>query len=189
MIRRLSVLLVSALTVAVVQASPAAAGTTGNVVFHCEIDLPAWPDVAGSGGCEGTALVSVSGVSTGGSLYTLAGPGAFHWYFDYAAACIAGAPPVLWNAAGRIAVGPVLAVKGGAVMQGILSADITVTGTPASFTFTSSNHFIAFADGDTAGGSTGFGEASMALVPGPSNVCPVGGPISGYVDGWWHLAI
>ena len=189
MIRRLSALLVSALIVAVVAASPASASTTGEVVFNCSMQLPAWPSPNANARCDGTSIVSVSGLDDSGTPYTLAGPGEFHMFIDYATACIAGEPPLLWNAVGQIQVGRILAVRAGAVTQATLSAAVEIVGTPGSFTFRTQGHHVVFADGATASGMTGTGEASMAYVPGASNVCPVGGPLSASVQGKWHLTI
>lgn len=189
MVRRVSALLVSALLVTAVAASPAAASTTGKVDFNCSMQLPAFPTPNGDGRCDGTAIVSVGGVDDLSLPYVLAGPGEFHMFLNYSTTCIAGEPPLLWTAAGEIRVGPVLAVRAGAVTQAILTADVVITGTPGSFTFQTTDHRVFFTGGATASGSTGSGEASMAYAPTMSNVCPQGGPLSASVTGTWYLAV
>lgn len=192
MIRRASVLAVVALTVGLVQTSPAVASTTGEVVFHCNFRVPAWPSAEANGRCDdsptaATAVVSVSGVDDLGVPYTLAGPAPFDMVFTYRATCVAGAPPLLWAAAGTIKVGPVLAVRGGVSTSAVLTANVAIMGTPGEFTFTTANHRVSFGNGGTATGSTGWGEASLAAAPSVDNTCPAGGPLQGLVEGRWHL--
>lgn len=189
MIRRVSALLVSALAFAVLPAAPAVASTTGNVVFSCSLEMSDWPGASGHGECHGTSTVSVSGFDDTGTAYTVGGPGAFHMTFDYSAACIAAEPPLLWSGFGQIEVGPVLAVRGGTVTQATLTADVSIVGTLGSYTFTTTRHRVVFPDATIAFGATGLGEASMAMGPGATNRCPVGGRMSASVNGSWHLAV
>lgn len=185
MIRRGAVLLLVALTVGLLPASPAVASTTGEVVFHCTFHAPAWPSSYGHATCQGTAVVSVSGIDNSGTPYTLVGPGPFSMVFEYQTPCIVGEPPLLWTANGMITVGPVLAVRGSALRSATLTAPFQTSG-GAESAFTTTNHQVQFSDGATATGSNGFGEMTTALLLSANNTCPAGGPVQGVIEGRWH---
>lgn len=190
MIRRGTALLVVALGTGLLPSPPAAASSTGEVVFQCNFSAPAWPTPHALGSCDGTAVVSVSGIDDLGTPYTLAGPAPFSMRFDYGVACIAAEPPLLWDGDGEITVGPVPAVRGSVVTQAVLTANVAITGSTGPSAFQTNGHQVQFADGATASGlAPGFGEFMLGPALTPANVCPVGGPIQGVAAGTWHLVM
>lgn len=190
-----SVLCVLALAVApALVPAPALASVSGEVTFECEIRLPVFPSPAGNGWCgDGPALlalaeVSVIGVADDGRPYLVYGVGRTAAEFTYSMACLATEPPLLGTVQGRAWVWDVPAILGGVPTTSDLVLDFSATFHGAVVSIVTSGHRIYFATGGSASGTTnGAGAATFAGLFTTSNVCPVGGPLTGRVQGEVNL--
>lgn len=180
--------LVAALVVPVALPAPAFASVVGSIAFHCTAKLPSWPSPASSGVCNSDATpavgyASLSGIDDTGQPYIVKGNGAFAATFDYSSSCVAGEPSVIGTAQG---VGTVYGVRAFHLGQ-LTTANVhgwfqwTRFGGDAVITIT--RWEVDFANGGSAQGSIGSGDASFVPLMTASNICPVGGPMKALVQG------
>lgn len=184
-IRRALVAITSVAALVIVPTGPARASATGDVTFSCTGSFPAWPNQSGSATCNGSAQVSLSGLDTTGSPYSVDAGGSFFANITYSATCGPWTEPTyISTASGTFTVAGVPAIHDGAVTTASLSVPFAWTTILGPGPMATGRATITFADGGTARSEqVGAGWVSVPVVPDASHQCAQGGPVSTLVTG------
>lgn len=167
--------------------APAAASTSGAIVFVCEVYFSSYPAPGGTATCGGgsvsRAQASISGIASDGEPYLVAGLGFPSLSFSHGQACVAGEPALLGTMFGAMTISDVPALHKGSLTTASISLPFSATVVGTDITFTISDPRITFGSGGGAAGSAGAGNGAYVPLIGPGNRCPQGGPMSAVMQG------